>query len=97
MALPAAFLIFSFMGTGSAFLAYAIFAAKHGINHDRQGKKSFFYVSGIAEGTESNVVLILICLIPGYFAWIAYIFGALCWLTTLGRVLQATQDFGDKK
>ena len=76
MALPAAFLIFSFMGTGSAFLAYAIFAAKHGINHDRQGKKAFFYVSGIAEGTESNIALILICLIPGYFAWIPPIHSA---------------------
>ena len=96
MALPAAFLIFSFMGTGSAFLAHAILAAKRGLHHERQGKKTFFYVSGLAEGTESIAVLLLICLIPNYFAWAAYIFGGVCWLTTFARVLQAAQDFGDE-
>ena len=38
-ALPAAFLIFSFVGTGSSFLAYAIFAAKRGITTDIRGGK----------------------------------------------------------
>jgi len=92
-ALPAAFLIFSFMGAGSSFLAYAILAAKHGINHDKQGKKSFFYLQGITEGTETILMLIAICLFPTYFAQIAYIFGGLCWLTTVGRVQQAVKDF----
>lgn len=92
-ALPAAFLIFSFMGTGSSFLAYAIMAAKHGINHDRQGKKSFFYSHGITEGTETIAALILICLFPDRFDIIAYVFGGLCWLTTLGRIRQAAIDF----
>lgn len=92
-ALPAAFLIFSFMGTGSSFLAYAIMAAKHGLNHDKQGKKSFFYLRGIAEGTETIAVLILICLFPSHFDVIAYVFGGLCWLTTLGRIRQAAIDF----
>ncbi len=92
-ALAAAFLIFSFMGTASSFLAYAIIAAKRGINHERQGKKSFFYAAGIAEGTESIFVLILICLLPDYFPWIASIFGGLCWLTTAGRARLAIRDF----
>ena len=92
-ALAAAFLIFSFMGTASSFLAYAIVAAKRGINHERQGKKSFFYAAGIAEGTESIFVLILICLIPSYFSWIACIFGGLCWMTTAGRARLAIRDF----
>ncbi len=89
IALAAAFLIFSFMGTGSAFLAYAIFTAKRGINHEKQGKKSFFYLGGIAEGTESIATLVLICLLPDSFTLIAYVFGTLCWITTAGRVLQA--------
>lgn len=92
-ALAAAFLIFSFMGTASSFLAYAIIAAKRGINHERQGKKSFFYAAGITEGTESIFVLVLICLLPDYFSWIACIFGVLCWLTTMGRVRLAINDF----
>lgn len=92
-ALAAAFLIFSFMGTASSFLAYAIVAAKRGINHERQGKKSFFYAAGIAEGTESIFVLILICLAPSYFSWIACIFGGLCWMTTAGRARLAIRNF----
>ena len=43
-ALPAAFLIFSFVGTGSAFLAYAIIAAKRNISTDLRGQKSLFYI-----------------------------------------------------
>src|SRR5262245_45532247 len=42
-ALPAAFLIFSFVGTGGSFMAYAIMAAKRGQTADDEGKKSFFY------------------------------------------------------
>lgn len=83
MALPAAFLIFSFMGTASSFLAYAIIAAKRGKNHEKQGRKSFFYLKGITEGTETIALLFFICLFPG----------GLCWLTTLGRTMQAVKDF----
>lgn len=94
-ALAAAFLIFSFMGTASSFLAYAVIAAKRNIHHETQGRKSFAYLKGITEGTETMILLTLICLIPGGFVWIAAIFGGLCWLTTLGRVLQARDDFKD--
>lgn len=96
MALPASFLLFSFVGTGSSFLTYAIFATKRGLIHERQGKKAFYYLGGVTEGTESIVALILICLFPDYFAWVAWTFGALCWLTTLGRTMQAVNDFDDK-
>ncbi|HBR67792.1 MAG TPA: CDP-alcohol phosphatidyltransferase [Rhodospirillaceae bacterium] len=92
-ALSAAFLVFSFMGTASSFLAYAIIAAKRGINHEKQGRKSFFYLKGITEGTETISLLIFICVFPDMFAWAAYIFGGLCWLTTLGRTVQAVKDF----
>ena len=90
----AAFLIFCFMCTGSSFLAYAIIAAKRGLNHERQGRKSFFYLGGLTEGTETILFLILICLLPGYFPALACIFGILCLLTALGRVRQGIKDFG---
>lgn len=90
MALPAAFLIFSFVGSGSSFLAFAIVAAKHGITHERQGRKSFYFVEGLTEGTETVLVLVLMCLRPDWFSWIASIFGALCWVTTLERVTRAS-------
>lgn len=93
-ALMAAFLIFCFVGTGSSFLAYAIIATKQNRNHDQQGKKSFYYLIGIAEGSETIFVLCLICVFPEWFPQIAAIFGGLCLMTTFGRVLQARRDFG---
>ena len=92
-AIAAAFLIFSFMGTGTSFLAYAIVAAKRGENHEEQGKKSFFYAQGLAEGTETIITLLLICLFPHKFILIACIFGAICWMTTAGRIMLAYNSF----
>jgi len=89
-ALAAAFLIFSFMGTGSSFLAFAIFAAKRKLD-ERQGGKGFYYLGGITEGTETILLFVFICLAPRYFAEAAYVFGALCWLTTIGRIGAAVQ------
>lgn len=92
----AAFLIFSFIGPMSSFLAYAIIAAKRKINCSRRGKKSFYYLGGICEGTETAVLLILLCLFPSYFNSFCFVFGILCWLTTAGRVYRAWVDFGSK-
>lgn len=90
----AAFLIFSFIGPISSFLAYAIIAAKKQINTISRGQKSFYYLGGICEGTETAIVLILACLIPQHFDIISITYGILCWITTIGRVYNAWQDFG---
>ena len=92
-ALAAAFLIFSFMGTGSSFLAYAIVAAKRGENHEEQGKKSFYYAQGLAEGTETIITLLLICIFPENFIIIAYAYAVICWITTAGRIGLAYSNF----
>lgn len=85
--LASAFLIYSFIGTGSSFLAYAVIAAKRGRVSDQAGKKSFFYSTGLIEGTETAAFLWLICLVPQHFAAIAWVFGSLCWLTTSMRIV----------
>ena len=90
-ALPGAFLIFSFMGTGSSFLAYAIMAAKRGIATELRGRKSLYYLGGLTEGTETIVAFVLACLWPAWFPLIAWTFGALCWLTTATRIVAAVQ------
>jgi phosphatidylglycerophosphate synthase len=90
-ALAAAFLIFSFVGTGSSFLAFAIMAAKRGIATDLRGRKSLYYLGGLTEGTETIVVFVLACLWPAWFPWLALIFGLLCWLTTATRIAVAVQ------
>jgi phosphatidylglycerophosphate synthase len=85
----AAFLIFSFVGTGSSFLAYAAIAAKRDMESAQHGPKSIFYLGGLTEGTETILCFIVICLFPDSFAAVAYLFGALCWVTTAFRAASA--------
>jgi len=95
-ALPAAVLVWSFMGTGSSFLAYAIIAAKTGQEITaKRGRKSFHYLGGIMEGTETAIFLGLMVLIPDQFPTIAYVCAALCWITTGTRILAARDAFRD--
>lgn len=86
-ALPAAFLIFSFVGTGSTFLAFAVFAAKRGLTSNLRGEKGFFYLGGLAEGSETIIFFVVVCVWPVWFPWAATLFGALCLLTAAGRTL----------
>ncbi len=85
-ALAAAFLIFSFIGTGCSFLAYAIMAEKRGLSTEIRGQKSLYYLGGLTEGTETLALLVLACLLPTWFPVMAAIFGALCWATTATRI-----------
>lgn len=94
--LPAAFLIYSFIGTGSSFLAFAIVAAKHEGKLQRSPQKSFFYSAGLIEGTETVIFLLLVCVFPSFFPVMAWVFGSLCWLTTAIRIATAIFVFGEK-
>ncbi len=91
--LPACFLIYSFIGTSGSFLAFAVISAKRGITTDQEAKKSFFYSVGLMEGTETVLFFIVFCLFPSAFNSLAVIFGILCWVTTLIRVLQGVRVF----
>ena len=85
-ALAAAWLLFAFIGTGSSFLAFAALAAKHDIDNPGYAHKSFYYIGGLTEGTETIVLFALCCLFPAHFTLFAWVFGALCWLTTTTRI-----------
>lgn len=86
-ALPAAALIFSFMGTGSSFLAFAILAERRELTSMTYPNKGFYYLNGITEGTETIAFLLLMCFLPAYFPVIAWVFFSLCVITTVTRVL----------
>ncbi|HEY4434690.1 MAG TPA: CDP-alcohol phosphatidyltransferase family protein [Lelliottia sp.] len=90
-ALAAAWLLFAFIGTGSSFLAFAALAAKHNIDNPGYAHKSFYYIGGLTEGTETIALFVLCCLFPAHFALFAWIFGALCWLTTTTRIWSGYQ------
>lgn len=92
-AVPAAFLMLSFMGTGSSFLTYAIFAAKRGVTTEIRGSKSLYYMGGLTEGTETILIFVLFCLLPQYFAGLAYAFATACWVTTVSRMVAAAKSF----
>jgi len=88
-----AFLIFSYIGAITSFLAYAIMAERRGMENHERGEKSFYYLGGISEGTETIIVMVAMCILPNLIAPIALIYGVMCWLTFIGRSLQAWRDF----
>lgn len=93
--LPALVLVASFVLTGVSFLAFAVIAAKRGEATEAHGKKSFFYSTGLAEGTETIAVLIAMCLFPAWFGVLAYGYAALCALTVVQRSAGAVSAFRD--
>lgn len=93
--LAALVLVASFVLTGVSFLAFAVTAAERGISTEAHGKKSFFYSTGLAEGTETIAVFITMCLWPAYFDYIAYGYAALCALTVVQRSALAAITFRD--
>jgi phosphatidylglycerophosphate synthase len=93
--LPALVLVASFVLTGVSFLAFAVIAAKRGATSEAHGKKSFFYSTGLAEGTETILVFIAMCLFPAWFGALAYGYAALCVLTVFQRSAMAASAFRD--
>ena len=85
-ALPAAVLLASFIGTGSSFLAFAALAAQRGLQDSALPGKSFYFLGGLTEATETLACFALMCLWPQHFAWWAYGFAALCALTIATRL-----------
>lgn len=85
--LAALVLVASFILSGGSFLASAIIATEKGWETRAQGEKSFYYLAGLAEGTETIAFFILFCLLPDWFVPLAYVFAAMCLLTALGRTL----------
>ena len=86
-ALPAAVLIASFVATGSSFLAFSSFANQRAIEHPAFGYKGFYYINGLAEGTETILFFITMCLWPAWFATLAWIFAAICLVTAVNRIV----------
>lgn len=85
-ALPAAVLLACFVGTGTTFLAYATLAAKRGLTSLNYPDKSFYFLGGLTEATETLLLFASMCLWPDLFALLAYGFAAACALTIATRL-----------
>lgn len=95
LAPAAAFLMLSFVGTGTSFLAFAILDAKHrpDLNRKRTKNKSFANLGGLTEGAETIAIFVLFLVFPSLFVPLAVGFGLLCWLTTGCRIYATWAEF----
>jgi len=85
-AIAGAILLACFIGTGSSFLAFAIAAEKLNINKIQFKYKSFYYLSGLTEGTETIALFIAFCIWPDNFAILALLFSCACIITIFTRI-----------
>jgi len=85
-ALPAAVLLAAFIGTGSSFLAFAVIAAQRGLKNLAVPDKSFYFLGGLTEATETLAFFAAMCVWPQHFATLAYVFAALCAVTIVTRI-----------
>jgi len=81
-----AFLLATFIGTGSSFLAFAIAAEKFKLEKPQFKYKSFYYLNGLTEGTETIALFVAFCLWPQHFSMMASIFAVACMITIYTRI-----------
>lgn len=85
-AIAGAILLASFIGTGSSFLAFAIAAERFNLERPQFKNKSFYYLNGLTEGTETIALFIAFCIWPEHFAIMAYVFALACFITIVTRI-----------
>ncbi|MBK1623032.1 CDP-alcohol phosphatidyltransferase family protein [Afifella marina] len=92
-ALAAAILLLAFYVNGASFLAFAVMAEKKKITTDQRGVKSLYFTTGLMEGAETVIFFLAFCLFPAAFPPLAYLFAALCAVTTTSRILLGWRTF----
>lgn len=85
-AVAGSFLLAAFIGTGSSFLAFAIAAEKFKLEKPQFKYKSFYYLNGLTEGTETIAFFVAFCLWPQYFSVLATVFAIACVITIVTRI-----------
>ena len=85
-ALAAAVLLAAFIGTSSSFLTFAVLAAKRGLHSAEYPDKSFYFLGGLTEATETLACFAAMCVWPQHFALLAYAFAVLCAVTIGTRI-----------
>ena len=88
---PVLYLLCSFIGATTTFLSYAIIAAKRSLEPKK--RRTFCYLGGISEGAETLIFLTIMIFAPSWVTTLAIVFGTMCWLTTLGRIIRAWIEF----
>jgi len=92
-ALAAAILLAAFLATGTSFLAFAVMAEKRGLKSTAFPAKSFYYLGGLTEGTETILCFAAMCVWPAHFAGIALFYAGLCAVTAMTRLVAGWRLF----
>ncbi len=92
-AVAASFLLFAFTSSACAMLAYAIVAYKNNSRQKLEITKSPFYLGGFAQGFETFVGMVILCVLPSAFLPIAIILGVLCFIKACSVVITAYYNF----
>ena len=91
-------LLFLYIGTGTTFLARAAIQTQldkipESSDSKKELPKSFYYSSGLIEGTETTIFMILCLLLPNFYIFISIIFGILCLITFVSRIIVCYKEF----
>lgn len=92
-AVAASFLLFAFAAAACAMLAYAVIAYKNNGSQKLELGRSPFYLGGIAQGFETLIALVVLCIIPGWFLQIAIVLGVLCLVKAFSIMITAYYNF----
>lgn len=92
-ALAAAVLLAAFVSTGTSFLAFATIAAKRGLTSVDFPDKSFYFLGGLTEATETLAFFIAMCIWPQHFVTLAMLFSAMCAVTVATRIYWGWRAF----
>ena len=88
-----AWLLTSFYFNGATFLGFAILAERRGLQAPSGVLKSIHFSDGLLEGSETIAFLVVICFFPTSFPTLAWIFGALSFVTGAQRLVHARKVF----
>ena len=87
--LAASFFIFAIAASGASAVFYGGVSSREGST----GEIVFGYVGRVMEDTELTLAFVVACLFPQWFSLIAYIAGALCFVTAGARIATALGRF----
>ena len=74
-------------------LAYALVASKQKELTEIVISKSPFYLGGIAQGAETLIALVIMCIIPAWFMELAIFFGIICLVKAFSIIATAYYNF----
>ncbi len=91
--LAAACMLFGFAAAGCAMLAYSVIAYKNHADQQLNLDHSPFYLGGLAQGSETLVALMILCLFPGWFPVMAIFLGVLSLIKAFSLIVAAYYNF----